>query len=83
MGTTKALFLLLILILEIRHGRARKCERISLQMCQDIGYNLTVMPNFMGHEDQLTANRAVIIFALRLSDLELKFIISVCVIKYV
>lgn len=79
MGTTKALFLLLILILEIRHGWTRKCERISLPMCQDIGYNLTVMPNFMGHEDQLTANRGVIIFAIRLSDLVFKFIISVCV----
>lgn len=38
---------------------AHKCERISIPMCQELGYNLTVMPNFVGHEDQLQAERGV------------------------
>ncbi|XP_063050559.1 frizzled-10 [Engraulis encrasicolus] len=29
-----------------------RCQKIVIPMCKDIGYNLTVMPNLMGHEDQ-------------------------------
>lgn len=32
-----------------------KCERITIPMCQDMPYNLTRMPNFMGHNDQAAA----------------------------
>ena len=70
MGTAKAILLsLLILSLAICQCWTRKCERISLHMCQDIGYNLTVMPNLMGHEDQLQAERGVIIVDVKLSVL--------------
>ncbi|CAG0923803.1 unnamed protein product, partial [Notodromas monacha] len=31
------------------HG---KCEQIHLELCQDIGYNLTSMPNLIDHETQ-------------------------------
>jgi hypothetical protein len=63
MGAVKAMLLSsLLLSLAICHGWARKCERITIHMCQDIGYNLTVMPNLMGHEDQLQADRGVILF---------------------
>ena len=64
MEAAKALLLsLLLLTLAICHGWTHKCERITIHLCQDIGYNLTVMPNLMGHEDQLQADRAVISFA--------------------
>lgn len=36
-----------------------KCERITVPICSELGYNLTVMPNFVGHEDQTTAEREV------------------------
>ncbi|XP_054267195.1 frizzled-10-like [Macrosteles quadrilineatus] len=38
---------------------ADKCEKITIPMCQELGYNLTVMPNFVGHEDQLQAERGL------------------------
>jgi hypothetical protein len=70
MGTAKPILLSLsILSLAICQCWTRKCERISLHMCQDIGYNLTVMPNLMGHEDQLQAERGVIIVAIKLNVL--------------
>jgi hypothetical protein len=82
MGTVKAILLsLLILSLAICQCWTRKCERITLHMCQDIGYNLTVLPNLMGHEDQLQAERGVIIVAVKLSVFVLRCrpITCVCV----
>uniref|UniRef100_T1J176 Frizzled-4 n=1 Tax=Strigamia maritima TaxID=126957 RepID=T1J176_STRMM len=35
-----------------RHSR---CERITIPMCQDMPYNLTRMPNYMGHAEQSEA----------------------------
>lgn len=32
-----------------------RCEKISVSMCQGIGYNTTLMPNFVGHENQSEA----------------------------
>uniref|UniRef100_A0A8D2LAI3 Frizzled class receptor 10 n=2 Tax=Varanus komodoensis TaxID=61221 RepID=A0A8D2LAI3_VARKO len=32
-----------------------RCQAIEIPMCKDIGYNLTRMPNLMGHEDQREA----------------------------
>ncbi|XP_076357779.1 frizzled-10-B-like [Tachypleus tridentatus] len=32
-----------------------KCERITIPMCQNMPYNMTRMPNFMGHSDQAEA----------------------------
>ncbi|KAL1269613.1 hypothetical protein QQF64_031902 [Cirrhinus molitorella] len=37
-----------------RPGEGR-CQEIAIPLCKDIGYNLTVMPNLMGHEDQSEA----------------------------
>ncbi|XP_030633930.1 frizzled-10 [Chanos chanos] len=34
-----------------RPGEGR-CQHISIPLCKDIGYNMTRMPNLMGHEDQ-------------------------------
>jgi hypothetical protein len=39
--------------LEVR--KSSKCERITIPMCQDMPYNLTRMPNLMGHKDQSEA----------------------------
>lgn len=32
-----------------------RCEKITTPLCQHLGYNTTMMPNFMGHEDQRDA----------------------------
>ena len=34
------------------HGQERKCEKIKIPMCQNIGYNLTYMPNMFNHDSQ-------------------------------
>ncbi|CAG0880759.1 unnamed protein product [Darwinula stevensoni] len=34
---------------------AGKCERITIPMCQDMPYNLTRMPNYIGHTNQAEA----------------------------
>lgn len=41
--------------LQFDQGRRSKCERITIPMCQDMPYNLTRMPNLMGHTDQSQA----------------------------
>lgn len=40
-------------------GTDAKCERLSVSFCRGLRYNLTAMPNFMGHEDQRQAERGV------------------------
>jgi hypothetical protein len=40
-------------------GASAKCERLGVSFCRGLRYNLTAMPNFMGHEDQLQAERGV------------------------
>ncbi|XP_043474884.1 frizzled-4-like [Leptopilina heterotoma] len=40
-------------------GTDTKCERLSVSFCRGLGYNLTSMPNFMGHENQLQAERGL------------------------
>ncbi|CAG2163508.1 unnamed protein product [Oppiella nova] len=42
-------------LVEGLEGRKSKCERITIPMCQDMPYNLTRMPNLMGHKDQSEA----------------------------
>ena len=37
-----------------RHQYAR-CERITIPMCMDMKYNLTRMPNLVGHSNQKDA----------------------------
>ncbi|XP_063059437.1 frizzled-9-like [Engraulis encrasicolus] len=38
-----------------RGGRPKKCEPITIPMCQGIGYNMTRMPNFLKYESQVEA----------------------------
>ncbi|KAK7165240.1 hypothetical protein R3I94_003568 [Phoxinus phoxinus] len=37
---------------DLERGRPKKCEPITIPMCQGIGYNMTRMPNFMNYESQ-------------------------------
>ncbi|XP_054709409.1 frizzled-4-like [Uloborus diversus] len=32
---------------------SRTCERITIEQCRNIGYNVTGMPNFLGHDRQM------------------------------
>lgn len=41
--------------LEHERGREAKCEAIEIPMCLGIGYNMTRMPNYMGHQNQREA----------------------------
>ncbi|XP_067002944.2 frizzled-10 [Anabrus simplex] len=53
--------MLSLLLLAVLAGATwgQKCERITVPVCHDIGYNLTSMPNLMGHEDQIQADRGL------------------------
>ena len=46
------LVLVLFCSLCLVHGKKRKCEKIKIPMCQNIGYNLTSMPNMFKHDSQ-------------------------------
>ena len=46
------LVLALVCSLCFVHGKERKCEKITISMCQNIGYNLTYMPNMFKHDSQ-------------------------------
>lgn len=61
-----AVFVLLFLFLSIsvKLSDSLRCEKISTALCQNLGYNSTLMPNFMGHENQKDADVAVIIYNL-------------------
>ena len=45
--------------MEFFRGRARikqkKCEKITIPLCKDVGYSLTYMPNRFGHKTQFDA----------------------------
>lgn len=63
---------ILLLLLQGAHGaswrgyqHSEKCERLNVSFCRGLGYELTAMPNFMGHETQLQAERGVSFFFLR------------------
>ena len=53
------LFCWVILVDSIGRGRSRpkakKCERITIPLCKDVGYNETYMPNKFGQESQFQA----------------------------
>ncbi|XP_014210229.1 frizzled-9-like [Copidosoma floridanum] len=40
-------------------GSSAKCEKLNVPFCAGLRYNLTAMPNFMGHEDQQQAERGL------------------------
>lgn len=46
-------------------GTGAKCERLNVSFCRGLRYNMTAMPNFMGHEDQRQAERGVINLILK------------------
>lgn len=42
--------------------RAPKCEPLTLDLCKGIGYNMTTMPNHMGHDTQWEAGQKIVEF---------------------
>lgn len=52
------------LSISVKLSDSLRCEKISIALCQNLGYNSTLMPNFMGHENQKDADVAVIIYNL-------------------
>ena len=43
----------------VSDGEKAKCQKITTQMCMDIGYNFTRYPNFMEHESQEDAASSI------------------------
>ena len=33
--------------------KARQCEPITMEMCEDVGYNMTSYPNILNHQTQV------------------------------
>lgn len=58
-GLSLRLVLVLLLLLESAWGfgdeEERRCDPIRISMCQNLGYNVTKMPNLVGHELQTDA----------------------------
>lgn len=68
----------------INHGHAGtvpKCEKLSVSFCRGLRYNLTAMPNFMGHEDQRQAERGVCFTILILKILSYLFSLFINILK--
>ncbi len=42
--------------------RAPKCEPLTIDLCKGIGYNMTTMPNHMGHDTQWEAGQKIVEF---------------------
>ena len=55
----RRLLLLLLLLVGPARGfgdeEERRCDPIRISMCQNLGYNVTKMPNLVGHELQTDA----------------------------
>ncbi|XP_063994086.1 frizzled-4-like isoform X1 [Diachasmimorpha longicaudata] len=75
MGLIMRFFLCLVIVLGLTvsvtmswgvghagHAGGAKCERLTVSLCRGLRYNLTAMPNFMGHTDQLQAERGLAAF---------------------
>lgn len=48
-------FCAVLLVLKGTDAQFLRCEKIVTPLCQRLGYNTTLMPNFMGHDDQRSA----------------------------
>lgn len=45
----------------VHHHHEPQCERITVEDCQGLGYNMTAMPNLVGHASQAEAESLVIV----------------------
>ncbi|KAF4518122.1 hypothetical protein B566_EDAN007823 [Ephemera danica] len=52
---------------KIIHSWDSVCEPIQIETCQGLGYELTTMPNLLGHESQAQANRELNLLLLRIT----------------
>ena len=46
------LFIIIFIVFAFSTTEASKCQRITIPMCRNIGYNMTRMPNFLDQENQ-------------------------------
>lgn len=46
------LFILLLVCMSGLQGKKSKCEKITIPLCTNLGYNTTGFPNFLGQENQ-------------------------------
>lgn len=44
--------LILLVCLPVSQGKKSKCQKITIPLCTNIGYNTTRFPNFLGQEDE-------------------------------
>ena len=52
----------IFLSVDAKAKRALKCEKLTLDLCKGIGYNMTTMPNHMGHDTQWEAQQKIVEF---------------------
>lgn len=82
---TRNVFLWFLLVAGclVPDAKSERCETISLSLCKNLGYNSTLMPNFMGHDSQINADLGLKIyeplFQLKCSKYIRLFICSVFV----
>lgn len=60
---TVVLVLLLLKLSALAVSNKRTCQRIEVEACKDMPYNLTTMPNLVGHDDQAEAEMQLSTFA--------------------
>lgn len=56
--------LYIVAVWHVRSISGIQCERITVPACQGLGYNMTSMPNLVGHNSQADAENAVCYYQL-------------------
>lgn len=46
-------------VVEVASKRKIKCEPLTIKLCKGLGYNMTTMPNKMGHDTQWEAKQSI------------------------
>lgn len=55
--------LVFLLCLPVLEGKKQKCQKITITLCANIGYNTTSFPNFLGQENEEDAEMKIQEFA--------------------
>ncbi|CAD5125080.1 DgyrCDS13321 [Dimorphilus gyrociliatus] len=69
MEIVKSLFLLCVIFQTTTSfsSKYRKCERITINDCKNVGYNYTLMPNVFGHTAQSETENAFVMHLVRMT----------------